>query len=477
MMSIPSISKQGMKAYDLAGHAAFLCLFILAGMYSQERMINSDAAFYLFKIIHFKAPNIEHGRLSAVFSQIPLLSSALAGLSLKMLIMVYSLSFVLLGYVTYLISVSLLKNRTAGWTVILLLFMGVSDSFYRPVSESTQGLVFSTLLFAWIGYGHRFNATRAGRAIYYATGFLIILLCFFSHPLTVFPLLFICLFALIEKKDAKPIFFAAFIVLLYGWKAFTTAASPTYEGQKLPPAGEITRLIPGFFDLYSTKFLLVRLGNLYLPVLIILALAVLYYLLRGNTRTSLLIMVFSLAFVFINNLVYHTGDSDIAMEKNLMPLILFAGIPFLNGLIFGARGGRRAGFILLLSILVFGSVHITGKSGVYSRRLVYLERIGDRARQESGDKFIAGKSELDVPVILFTWSLGVETLIHSSLEGPVHSVTIYSSGNPEGLAASLEEDHLFLCVPFWMRWDARELDPRYFSLSPGPYKPIRLNGD
>ncbi len=82
------------RALIIIGHFSFLILFFLSIFYYKQRIVFIDTVFQFFKIVNFGQFNIEAGRYSAVFSQIPLLLGVKAHLSLRLLMLIYSISFI-----------------------------------------------------------------------------------------------------------------------------------------------------------------------------------------------------------------------------------------------------------------------------------------------------------------------------------------------------------------------------------------------
>ena len=81
--------------FRIFGHAFFLTLAILAGVYYLERTIVLDSALQIFKWIQFTGFNVEAGRVAAIIPQIIPKALIWAGVPLKAVLFTSSVSFIL----------------------------------------------------------------------------------------------------------------------------------------------------------------------------------------------------------------------------------------------------------------------------------------------------------------------------------------------------------------------------------------------
>lgn len=151
MKRTTQLKKQG-TGWIILGHLSFMALFLASVYFYKERILFADSAFQFFKIINFEKFNVEAARYGSVLPEIPLLMAVKLGLNLKMLTIIYSVSFIGLYYLVYILCVHWLKNPKAGLAVVLTLILCISQSFFHPVTETHQSLVYSVLLFAILQY-------------------------------------------------------------------------------------------------------------------------------------------------------------------------------------------------------------------------------------------------------------------------------------------------------------------------------------
>ena len=449
----------------------FIFLLIFSLIFAKERIINSDAAFYFFKLVNFGHFNIEHGRYSAFISQLPLLAGVKTGLNLKILLYIYSASFVILFWLVYMLIRNGLKNHAAALALIMVISVGVTDSIYRPVSESTQGLVYALILFAVLYYPFPLTKTGWQSLIRMVLSAMIIILCYYAHPLTIFPVLFIIGFYIIDKSEWKsylPWLLVLFVIILYSVKFLNTEES-SYEGNKLGGLDTILQNLPGFFRLYSTKYLAKRLLNVYLVSLILFLALNVYYLYKSNYLKWIFINVFIFGFVVIYNLDYYQGGSGIEMDKNLMTMNFMIFLPFAADIFYdnNFRVWQRNTFMLL--ILAFSVIVILHTSKTFVQRIKYYEVLNQALQKQDGHKFYTQQDNISKKV-LSMWGVPFESLLISSLDGPGYSKTIYPFVDINDLPDYIRDPDLFLCTTFWQYWKTGDLNRRYFRLPEEPYR-------
>jgi len=365
------LSRQG---YRVAGHIFFGLLFILACVLFKERILYADSAWYTFRIINDQGFDIESGRYSAFLTQIIPLLAVRMELPLGFVILGFSISFVIIYYGVYLISVYLLRNSVAGVAIMLVLVLGIRHSFFHSVTETHQAVVYIILLFAWLYYSPGIRQKGLRIFIHLAIAVLIMLLCYFAHPVSLFPVLFIIGFRILDKKDWRnySLYALAIITLLLFTLKFLTTEEQSYEGLIFSSFSGSMDSARDFFGLYSFRYFLKRIGGQYLFIVIMALATGIYYLYR---KAWLKLAYFILAgggFFVITVLTYAMGDSDMAMERAFMPLGIFIIIPFVNDFIrgYGKPDLPSYAFVVIALLVSLGGDHqnrryLPGEAGVY----------------------------------------------------------------------------------------------------------------
>lgn len=119
---------------DVLTHLAFTIWAVLAAYFYQERLY-SDSAFYLAKVIHYEQFWVELSRYVLVFSQwLPLLCVKM-GLSMKGILLSYSLGHVLFFYGMYWVGRYRWGSGQLGWLIVGSQTIGITQGFCTPMFE------------------------------------------------------------------------------------------------------------------------------------------------------------------------------------------------------------------------------------------------------------------------------------------------------------------------------------------------------
>lgn len=466
--------KEIMTKEHFYAHLYFLLLLFIATFFAYERIINSDAAFYLFKLIHFETFNIEHGRYSAFISQLFILPFIKFNVNLKYLVFIYSIGFVFLFYLIFILIDKVLNDRNSALTLIFVLVVGLAHPHYRPVSESTQGLAYSLILPGILQSINYFKRQSNNLILKYLTALIVILLCFFSHPITIFPLGFILVHYMLDNrkalKDFLPWFLIFTLIIIFTSKAFLGSAS-SYEEGKILNFRSFETDLRNLFELYPTKYYFKRWDTLYLIPLILFILSNIYYLVNRKYLKASLLFFGSLGFFTIHNIIYSEGGSGIELEKNYMTLNLFIFYAFFHD-IYPSIKSKLVKLAVFIIILVFSTSLILRVSGTYENRIKYYKDLTTELKNAKGKKFYTESKNIDKEEVLFLWGVPFESLLYSSLEGPEYSNTIYLFEDIEELPDYINDPDLFLCAFFWPQWDVNTLNEHYFKLPSEPYRYI-----
>lgn len=456
-----------MKAYTFIGHTFFAILAILSVYFYAERTIFIDSAFQIFKIINFETWNIEAGRYSAVFTQaIPLLLVK-AGAPLNLVLLSYSLSFIIVFYLVFCLVTYKMKNEVAGITIVFILGLCIRQSFYHAATETHQGLIYTALLYAWLCY----SLLSVSKILRYSVATLLVLLCFFSHPITLLPILFIFAFHAIDKnllKSWEIYVLASITVLIYLGKAITTPGG-SYEGDQFAQLAMFTELIPNLPNFSSTIFFAGNVNNLYYLAFILLFIVLVHYYKQREFPKLWLVLSSTFLFILITLVTFHRGDSIVMMEKNFMPLTVFIIIPFASDILAKTqiRHKLKVGGVSIAVAIGLIGVIVTGN--MFSERLTYVSTLVGKGNLAMAKKNLILKDDLNMDIVMVTWGLSIETLLYSSLGGPGDCTTTYVVDNKDQIEGLQGETNLFYLTPEWRDWKISELNSNYFNLDNSAY--------
>jgi len=345
---------------------------------------------------------------------------------------------------------------------VLVLTLGVTHNFFYIVTETHQALVYSTLFYAWI------NMNRPMKPIWdYLGAILVAALAFFAHPVATFTLLFAILHKIVFDhgyKNAKSYILISLVGVLVVLKAAAVESS-SYEGNLLGNINEMREVLKNWRGLYPFTFVLHRIQETYLMILLVAILALVMHAKRNAFFKFSILGVYIFGFFVLTAVIYHAGDCDAQMEKDFMPLSFMLGILVLHW-IDHERNLFNRGASGTLVVAVFFHLFLMNKTArVYYEKLDFYQQIISQA--QGHDKNLIPKAMLS-PTVFVNWPLSTETLMLSALEGPENSTTFFVA---EHLPADLNisDSTLFLYASWWPQFSTDQLPKHYFDLE-GTYQ-------
>ena len=398
---------------------------------------------------------------------------------LKTVMLIYSVSFIIIYYLIFLICIYLFSSLKAGLACTFVLFMGISDCSLYPITELQLGLMFCTMFYGFLEYYflHEKLFSSNKKYLLLFIGGAIILMSLFSHPSTLFAILFMLFFQGFDKqlhKNKAIYVLILFTLIAYSIK-FLSVDKNSYEAQQMNPINNMFAILGNITNTNSFHFFLkfVLKGVYVLPIILFLITAVYYFMKREILKLAFTTCAI-IGFFILLMIVFSPGDIDVGMEKNLMPLWIFITIPFIHDVLFHKFRYR------FMQVIIFSLVVVIGLSGFYRATVIYGDRI--RYMQQvletsehtfNSDKIIIEKKNLNQDRLGSNWSYANETLLLSSLEGPQYSKSVYIVDDLNQIKDyNMQKKDVYLCVSFWLQWDYSSLNPKYFQLPEKPYKII-----
>ncbi len=461
------------KTIISTGFITFGVLMVLSIVFYLYRILNYDSSYQFVKIINKEFFNFEAARYGVFLTQILPLIGIWLGASLKTIMHLFSFSFIFIYFIVFLTVVFYLKKPNLGLLILIVLLFGVKDNFYYIVTETHQALVYSVLFYAWITKNKNFVKSKV---LDIAIGLLLILLCFFAHPVSLFTIIFIIGFELLYEKDWKNYnyyIYASFIVLIGLIRFFIGLYFPNinpYETSLFSNIDKAIWVLKHFSNIYTFKFFINRKYSLFLFFLILFLFVVIQYLKEKHFKPLLYIIAFSLAFFVFTVIIYYQGDADCQMEKDFMPLSIFLGVPFVKDMDI-KKPINYIKLFIISSGIVFHIYLIIQISSFYKLKLNYLYSLIEYAKKNNKYKYVVTKD--NIPKVQFVfWPLSTETLLLSSME-PAYNSTSFFFCDQHNPHKYLSDTTHFYNAPFWEPWKITDINPKYFNLK-GKYNLFTL---
>lgn len=397
----------------------------------QERMFFVDPCWITFNIINTRTFSFAEHRYGAFITQLFPLVGVYLGLSLKAIIILYSVSF----YVFYLSATLLVgmvwKQKWMGILLVLYLTVFVSDGYYWPNNEVHQGIAWMLLFLAYYRYG------QSRRKIPVLTPVCLLLLAFLalsSHLIVAIPFSFLWIYLHISQpfncntylKDRR---FWGYSLLLTIMAVIRYKVSDNgwYDPVKLASLKglSIQKIAQAFHSGQSQSFLNLIMTNYWWALPIFLTGLVL--LIKAKRYVQVCITVaFTFGYYALICIVYPDAfdrNLQFYMESEWMALCLIIATPLVLQL---AETKINKHLITLLFLIIFSIRlgYIFDAYGYFRNRLNHLTHLIEvLAEKQISKALIVSEKSFSDELFIMDWGLPVESLMLSKVKGYTIPVT------------------------------------------------------
>lgn len=394
-------------------------LIVMSLVFYKERTIFSDAAFYIFSMAEQAKPAIFHNRFMAIFSQLLPLSALKLSLPIAIVAQVYSLSFILINLIVFIISVFWEKNQRISVVVLFFSSLIISESFFAITSELTIGILVLLLIYSWVVKNQEIE--RRKNLIFWLIPLLV-----FSHALLLFPLCFLLVFFHVhyEKQFLKKDIFLVLGMFFLALVLKGLLLPDPYERSAFSGLKNFYLHFPNYFTLASNIEFLARILTHYYWIPIFLFINSVFYYKQKNWLKLLLLngsVVLHIGFI---NICFPSLDTPLHYRDNLLsPIAIYLAIPFVFDL------APRCSPIFVRSIIVFvlltASLRLMNSGAYFHERFLLLVSI---YKQFQTQKIIINNSPRLEKQLIQTWATPYEFWLLSTIkDGRSASILITDS--------------------------------------------------
>ena len=450
----------------------------LAWDFYLERICYQDSASYILEMIRKEWFMTVHSRFGAIFSQIIPLILLKFKAPLKVVLIGYSINFVILYAACFWFARSVCQHRAAAYTICFLLVFSVKSTFFWPVTELLQGVIFSAVFFAW------WNSKRHRNAyLHYIVAFLICLLALMTHPLTCAVLELVVFYDFLDQSE-RPIkqrllrLGIGIVPALFILKGF----SSPYEQAQVPSLDQARKLLAIFEELPGTSRLFELLAEEFSVLFLALGLLVLILAFKKKWLKLCLALAFNLAFFVLIAITYPYGATVLAYENTFYPMVMCQTLLISHELLIPYSRFKLPQISLFILTLLF-LFNIYGHSRVYQTKTEHFQAIANSLEGSTERKIVFSSFNYPHQISMMSWPSSAESLLFSSLEGPDKSFTFYIAQEDEyDLIRGIQPaDELLLEYPWSLKGSQYRLPKHYFNLPAKPYSFVNgsneLSGD
>lgn len=396
-----------MDLMSILGFFVFAALFVFSLVFYKERMLFSDNAFQSFLLINEGYPRVMTNRWPAViFRILPWLGLKL-GVSLSVILMLFSMSFVIVQFICWWMLRFVFENKKLALLWIGVILFGTTETFYWCSSDLLSAIGFSLLgVGAWVYFSKSW--------LRYGLFIAMSITALFLHSLVLFPMLFLLAFQWIIKEVKRRDLMGMAAVFCLLWLGKHHFLSNWYDIAKSEEFWANWNLYKtNLLDIPAHKILFKELFLKYVIWIILLISALFCWIKRRQALIAIMSIIFVLGYILIIHIGNASGTFSFYREASYVPITLaltmnviyFIGIKRKN-LLFGVLV-----MISLVQIILF-LFPFKDRMGVLRSEL----NQSDCAKTIVKDQVFLDKG------LEMTWAIPFETLLISSLDGECKTI-------------------------------------------------------
>lgn len=441
--------------------ALFALLFVGAAVFSMERVLFADASFILFRIINTGTMQIQEHRYGSFITQSLPLIAAYLHLPLKVIVVVYSVSFPLFYLTVVLLLLYHFKENELAVLMSFYFLLFVGDTWFWMNNEVHQGIAWMFLFFATT---NALGRRKVNWLITVPVSTALAFLTLFTHPLLLFPTSYLWLFFTGRKNwpfsRRQTVLFTVILIAFVLAKLYlSNSASSHYDAEKLQGIRQFS-----FYNIshaFRTPFVQELLHHMFwnywiVPLLFISGIRV--SLKKKDGRLIVLTAGFA-ALYFAALCLTFSDFAPFYTESELMPATVILTTPFVYYVL--PQVTKRNRLILLAIIFLIRLGYIGFASPKWIERKEWLFNTLKEMRRQQINKALLYLDEKDRKQLLLHWGTPVESIIASALSGDQPQRT-FVVGNSEELKERIPPDNQTMISSFeWQ--NTASLNPRYFS--------------
>jgi hypothetical protein len=436
----------------------FFILFLGSLYFSLERILYSDSSFILFRVINLQSLQPQEYRYGSFITQgFPLVAAKLH-LPLSWIVLLYSASFNLFYLTVAAILVLRLKEYSLGVLMSFYFILFVTDSYYWITNEVHQGIAWMFLVFGLTIYFFRRNVSIViSLPVFLVLAFLSI----YTHPLVIFPAIFLWIFFLLEEKSFRKrsaIIFSLILLAVCISKFYFSARGDHYDADKLYVITHHLDTKKILRSLYSplARIILKKSFTTYwlVPVLFLTGL---FFAIRARKyKQAILVILCSLAYLAAICIIYQ-DFLPFYTESELMPVTIIVTTLFVYYTIPSLR--QKTILIILSGIFLFRLVNIAMASEKFTERKDWLFAELKYMREKNIKKGVIYRQEMNQKEFLSYWATPQESIIASALSHDKPNLT-FIVGDSTDISKRLPANTM---LDAFESWDIGGLNRHYFS--------------
>ncbi|MFL5771563.1 MAG: hypothetical protein ACJ75F_00305 [Flavisolibacter sp.] len=440
----------------------FTVLLVGAVYFSLQRILFCDASLILFRIINYHSFQIQEHRYGSFITQfIPLIAAQLH-LPLHMIVVLYSISFNMFYLGVALILIFRYRQIRLALLMAFYFVLFVSDTYFWTNNEVHQGIAWMFLCFGTYNYLKETNKSWMLIIPFFT---ILSFLALFTHPLVVFPCIFLWIFFLHRKEPIsgkKLSILLSLILLVICFLKYRTSTDTSgfYDAEKLNVFNDLkfSDLIHSFTSPMAKQIFYRCLSNYWLVPLLFFT-GIYSTIRQKQYAVVILTLVFCVVYFMAVCLTFQ-DFIPFYMESEWMPLSIIATTPFVCYTL--PQWKPRTGIAVITIIFLIRLTYIFFASEKFTERKDTLFSLLKKMDSEHLNKGIIYANDNYNKIFIMNWGVPAESILASAFRHDHPQKNFVFLPLPDTTVKIPSDPHI-LIVPFRTMHDS-DLNKRYFEI-------------
>jgi len=430
-----------LKKSSLAAIAALIVLLAFAIVYYKVRVFFLDSAYVCTNILIHHGLSIQEHRYGSFITQLVPLIGIKLHLSIKYIVIAYTVSFNVFYLGVILLLVFRFKQYALSILMALYYVLLFSDAYYWTNNEVFQGMAWMFLFLGiTVSMGYRKINALLLTIPFLVLGFLAV----FTHFLVIMPLIFLWIYLIWDKSNwpfskRNTILLSNMLLIIIAIK-YWFSFNQTYDGEKLHTVANFSvgHIWSSFSAPVITEFLQRCVTNYWIAVIVFTA-GIISLFKDGKYLLAAFTLVSVLGYVTIMAITYGDMGSILLfhIESEWTGLGIIMACPFVFSLL--PKLKPTPAIVLLAAIFIIRFAYIGMSASKFVQRENLLENVLARMREKNISKLILiNNSQLEQQLIL-SWAVPDETLLLSGSEGDIPQKTFTIRNDEKAVLAGLPD--------------------------------------
>lgn len=438
----------------------FAILLVLSLWFSKERMLSVDSSNFLYYILNYETFCFPGSRFGSLFTQLPTLFGAWLGWPIKVLLPLFSASFILWYALLFLICSVWLKNKAGSLVILLIMFLGIKHGFYHPVTETHQAMVYSALFFAVL------DSQIPTKLLYrFLLALLIAMWALNTHPFAIFTIYFVIGYLFVSKQNWKSLeLYILSVLIAIGFVLKIYFLPGGYDNHYYEKLSGFTNLLTGLIQSYPAKYLVNRASTIFLLPIVLIAFNLVFLLMKKQTFVFMFYVLFMCLFIVFNFATFFDGDADKMMERSYTPIWFMTALVFAE-CIYSIKSPNISIAWITLHVLLCFSIKLIIDGGNYEhKRINYLNEIISYQYKNQIPKLFLTSANVNGDMLFDNWAFPLDVMLLSKIKYPDFVCSAFIANNEADFEEALQKKDIFLTVSYAPLLGQMELNKKYFNL-------------